>query len=432
MTYAFPTSIDSYEPEYVSSDGSTPQMFLPLVFVMIGMGILLMGQFYPDDRMFVLGVPLNPVLYSLAAILAHFARFEYTSRTIGLLVLLVVAVPSIAWSYDPGYGTYKLANLIASTYLAVVFFGEAIYLGGLLRFTRLVVTVLSAIAIIAILYKLRFGFFSRQVTFFLFGPIVFGRLMSIGMIFAWFSFRGKTRLAAVIFFGILMTWTQSKGPVLASGICFTAIAITQLRSPKVALLLIGSVLLVGLFVQFRDYFRHTPVLDRYVLALDIHDARNRGSIDVRLEYWRNASTLILSNPIQGVGVGGWAGASGQSEKGIGYAFRGYPHNFVLEVLCELGIFAGAIFLIPYLFWLRSGLSALSVSAAVMLVAAQFSGDMLDTRYILVFSLLSYLVYKDAEYDGEEYGDQGYEDEIFSHHHEDESMTDHHRGIAGEH
>ena len=96
MTHSFPTSIDYYEPDYVAPEDSAPQMFLPVVFVMIGMGILLMGQFYPDDRMFFLGVPLNPVLYSLAAIIAHFARFEYTSRAIGLLVMQMARVAGAA------------------------------------------------------------------------------------------------------------------------------------------------------------------------------------------------------------------------------------------------------------------------------------------------------------------------------------------------
>jgi hypothetical protein len=66
----------------------------------------------------------------------------------------------------------------------------------------------------------------------------------------------------------------------------------------------------------------------------------------------------------------------------------YPHNFALEVASELGLILGPLAVLPYLAFLVSPVRELRYLALFLAFSQQTSGDLLDSRMWLAFSLAS--------------------------------------------
>ena len=121
-----------------------------------GAMIMLIGTAVGDDRLVVSGIPLPPLLFACAA-LAVFAlkipgevhRVVWISHS--LVALLAVTV---LWSYQPDYGAWKLANLLASSMLSVFLFWYVIDRGGWRRFYILWVLLLVTLLSGALIYKI--------------------------------------------------------------------------------------------------------------------------------------------------------------------------------------------------------------------------------------------------------------------------------------
>jgi O-antigen ligase len=106
------------------------------------------------------------------------------------------------------------------------------------------------------------------------------------------------------------------------------------------------------------------------------------SISLRWAVIYGSFQAFLTNPILGAGLGDWA----NNLSNLGFI---YPHNFFVEVFVEGGIFLGFLFCIPYVIFLKNPKSMLFLVSFYLLLSQQVSGDILDSRYWLVFSILCF-------------------------------------------
>jgi len=191
-----------------------------------------------------------------------------------------------------------------------------------------------------------------------------------------------------------------RGPVFATLIGFITLIFLsfRLRCSKIYLQkrykflsFILMILIILIIVLARmGYFE---ILERRTSLLLSQEGEE--SAQVRFEHYRRALIIWSMHPLVGAGIGSFPVLIGLGD------IRGYPHNLIIESLCELGI-VGLILLallIIYPLYLISkvhyrddplGLSILIVFI-IMLVNSMFSGDINDNRLLFTFAgfLVSY-------------------------------------------
>ena len=297
---------------------------------------------------------------------------------------------TVMWSANPAYGLYKSGNLICVGGAASIYLWGGIRRIGMQKALRLIIVVLAGLLLLALLYKLRYGFWDRDVLFFRNGAVVFGRLMGVGALLAVYCFRGSARYATVALFALATIWTASRGPILA--LFVVSIVLILLQSRSVGRAAVGTAV-VSCFA-FWLVANSELLADVGLLRLsETITAAREGSIlalrsvGVRFDVNQQTIALILRKPL-GVGVGGWSH----------YVPGGllYPHNLFLELWSEGGVVLGSFALVPlllFLIYLRS--SVLAGVALFFLVAQQTSGDLLDARYLVVFSAMAWMTSRHA-------------------------------------
>ncbi|QOQ69295.1 O-antigen ligase family protein [Photobacterium damselae] len=244
---------------------------------------------------------------------------------------------------------------------------------------------------IALLFKLKNGLFNRDVKFIMLGPIVFGRLMGIGLLLSIFSIDSKYKniIALSFLFGVLLSF--SKGPILSLSLVFL---LYLFLNKKIKSLLFLSVFIFLIYLNINSVINYfisfdIPSLSRilnviYVLVNggDVTNGSNYGSIGSRSDMYKATINLIQLHPL-GVGVGLWSNY-------ISIEGLKYPHNLFLEVFSELGVFLGVLFLIPFLLFLlvRKNNQMLFLICMFLLFNQMVSGSIADARYLLFFSVVS--------------------------------------------
>lgn len=363
-----------------------------VMFVGAGLVTLLIGSWTPDPRLDFSGIPVGLILLIAMSLLI-------VARPIGSRILsnsLIVQFPlllsgiTLIWSDDVAMGTDKLATLLISGNIAFILFAVTIERIGLVAFSRILVFFLTTLLIVAVVYKLRLGFFKRDVLYFLNGPIVFARLMSIAAVLSMFVFKKWLRILTVCGFFLAIVWTQSKGPLTAVVVSLVAYGFFQVPKGKRWLtvlwmsggLAVMVIIVLSLGIDGSSIGR-LGIL--YVLLSGDFDAisegQNLSSLGVRFGMWTHSWELIQSQPF-GVGLGGWAANVDFS------GAQDYPHNLVLEFWSEAGIIIGSLACLPMMLFLVFRKNVLSFVALCLLMAQMVSGDLGDARFLLVFSLLA--------------------------------------------
>ena len=360
---------------------------LPWIVIGFAFLSLLIGNPFFDERLVLAGIPLNPVVFGcLSAGLAFLLlrKDDWAIYALGILPTSALLVTAF-WSRDIDYGLLKYSGLVISSGLTFLYFVAGIRMVGTEACFRILTWILLTLLLIAFAYKLQFGFFDRQVRFFLNGPIVFGRLMSLGAIAALIGFTGLARIVLATTFVLAVLWTASKGPIL--GVSIGLVYFTWIKSPPARrpyLLLIGasivaSVILLG-SIQSEGYAGR--ILALLLLFTDPASAlSDSGPFGNRVALYGDTFALIAKFPM-GVGLGAWSSFVADD-----YGLY-YPHNLFLEVFSESGILLGLIGITPFLLFLAVRHSVFTLPALYFLVVQQVSGDLLDARFILVFSMLA--------------------------------------------
>ncbi|MGI9203294.1 MAG: O-antigen ligase family protein, partial [Woeseiaceae bacterium] len=346
----------------------------PFLAVSIGLISLLVGAVTPDARLEVSGVALNPLFYLCLAVFAGCLACRKSDLQFVFLMLLptTLMLLSLFWSLDAEYGLLKYVNLLTASFIAIVFFVGAIRLIGVEQLLRYLAVILLILLVGAVVYKLQFGFFRREVPYLLNGPIVFARLMGLGALAAFFSMRGTARILACLAFCLAVAWTGSKGPLLAI-IGVLAWSIWKHSRGRGRFLFATSVITVGTVIGVLFAYAMIDLGSNRLFAIIDLLTWNRSamgsdtSAGVRLLTYINTVDLIAEHPL-GVGLGAW---SQHVSENFGLD---YPHNLFLEVLSESGVIAGAIALLPFVVALLvPGPPALRAIVLFFFLSQQVSG-----------------------------------------------------------
>ncbi len=138
----------------------------------------------------------------------------------------------------------------------------------------------------------------------------------------WQRVMGLITIAVAI--GIL-PFTASRGAIIVLVFVSAITFVTKKRFIRsVAVLLLILILLGGGMLAFRP----TVLIDRFQ-TMD-------GLLGTRSPLFNVAFDLIKSNPLAGIGVGGYSQFIGMDWRGSG-DIRSYPHNLWLEIACEQGL-----------------------------------------------------------------------------------------------
>ena len=366
--------------------------FDAIIYSSMGLGILLLGSWVPDDRVNVYGLPIDLIVMISATLVATTGTIRWvTLRSVALIqVPILLLGVSIFWSSDPELGADKFTTLVVSGNIAFILFNTVIEKHGADELAKLLAIYLAILLLIAIPYKAAFGFFNRQVNFFINGPIIFARLMSIAALLSLFFLDGKKRVVSVILFCLAIVWTESKGPILAITVTFGCIALLY-ASPSTrkkvfwyvaaaVLLVISVVNYVGLTLDDLGRLGSLFALLSGDLS-EIDESANTGSLGSRFEMWSKTIDLIPNVPF-GLGLGAWDAAVDTRLPSA------YPHNLFLELWAEGGLLLGSFAVIPFCVFLFAKRHVFWFVSLCLFVAQMTSGDIGDARFLLVFGLLA--------------------------------------------
>ena len=353
----------------------------------LGLSVLLVGGITIDDaRTEFQGIPLSPLLFAFCLLVS--ARLfvpYYVHRIIWLAHLpLVVMAMTIFWSENQEYAAWKISNLLGSSIVATYFFSWIVHVIGWDGFLRLWLWSLLLFLFCALLYKISTGFWDREVPFLFLGPIVFARLMGLGMLFSFVAYKAKWRHLFVAVFFLAVLWTASKGPILFI-VFFLFILYILFGNPGERWSFLSICASIFVVIMITDHIPLVGSLNR-LEALFVHINSNLSiwlilyELDsVRFSIFKETFDLIVSKP-WGVGLGNW-------KEHIWIYQLDYPHNLLLEIFSEAGVLLGMVVLLPFLSFLFGKHVGLVTAGAFLFLCQQVSGDLLDARYLLCFSTL---------------------------------------------
>jgi hypothetical protein len=364
-----------------------------LVYSSMGLLVLLIGSWVPDDRLNVAGLPLDLIILIAGALIATTATIRRgTLHSVAIIQIpLVLLAITLLWSTDPDIGLDKLTTLIVSGSLGFVLLNTVIERHGVNQLALLLAVYLGLLLMVAIPYKLANGFFDRSVNFFINGPIIFGRLMCIAAVLALFFLRGKRRVVATTIFFLAVVWTESKGPILALVLTLFSVALIgatpQVRKRFLAFVTILLLGIAAVFAYFdlgpRDFGRlgvFYSVATADTTALEGYS--KQGSLGARVEMWSKTVELIPQKPF-GIGLGAWDRAVDTRLP------TPYAHNLMLELWSEGGLMLGSFALIPFVIFFFGPKKIFWFVALCLFLAQMLSGDIGDARFLLVFGLLAF-------------------------------------------
>lgn len=368
---------------------------LNIITICFSLGCLILGSVFFEPRLPLLdSFSINQLLLFLSIIYAasiYKGKF-INALIVGIVVLIPIYIPLAANILGSSeYGIEKGVNLYIITLLSFSIFYISYEKYGLEETFKVIVEVIFIVMIMCILYKLLFGLFNRNVSFILFGPIVFGRLMGMGLIISLFVLEGMKREIYCFLFMFSIIISFSKGPILA---IFIVVFWLMIKNKKHFEIIITALLLSVLFFFLEDVYNWSQSSEYYSLARvlgvvftlvsgdDVTSGANYGSVGSRLDMYTYSYEMIKSNPL-GVGLGNWSNY-------VSVEGMQYPHNLFLEVFTEMGVFFGAVFLAFFIIPLFFSVALIKAIVLFFMINQLVSGDILDARYFLFFSVLGYV------------------------------------------
>ena len=150
--------------------------------------------------------------------------------------------------------------------------------------------------------------------------------------------------------GAILTYT------LLAPILFTISLVVYFKSKQPKLLVISSSYILALIISFpiNSYLSESlgkaesRITNRIssLNALVDKDQERDGSLKQRIDFYSQASSFILKNPIFGTGLGNWKIKSIDTNKEniMGYMVPYHVHNDYLEIATEIGLVGLGIYL----------------------------------------------------------------------------------------
>lgn len=168
-------------------------------------------------------------------------------------------------------------------------------------------------------------------------PIWYGRILGIfiiSLLYIYATHKSKFKYFSIIFIFpamFLMLSTGSRGPLLAltfSLIIFLFLCNNIRLSRRLLLFIFLGIFFIVVYNFMPQYIKHKVV------------SYNDESVSIRLKYYPSSIVRFLKNPLMGVGTGGYEAQAYLIEDS---SFRKYPHNIILEIIAEMGLFGLSLF-----------------------------------------------------------------------------------------
>jgi O-antigen ligase len=360
-----------------------------IIFTGAGLALLFIGSWVPSDRLNINDVPVDMIAVAAATLLATLSsiRPDVLRMLATLQIPLLLLGITIVWSPLPEVGFDNLTSLVFTSFIVFLLFNTVIERYGENELARVLVIFLALDLLIAVVYKALFGFFDRQVMFFLNGPIVFGRVMSVGLILSLYVFRGYFRIVAAAAFFAAIVWTESKGPILAATLTLLAMGwLSSGRRGRFVVLLACFAVVMTVVVIAQYYEISAKQVGRLAILLNVLSGDTTlpmlvASDTGRANLWGASVDMIFAYPF-GVGLGGWAYYAETT------LTNPYPHNLFLELWSEGGIVLGTLACIPLLLFFAVRRNIFWFVALCLFLAQLVSGNIGDARQMYVFALLA--------------------------------------------
>ncbi len=368
-----------------------------------------------DFTTFIFAVTLIGLLFHLL-MTGEMWRLRLPAGFLALVLLTLLMMLSLFYTPSPKYGLLKAGSFLVFNW-CLFFFGfwgvqSANDMKEIRFFLLATVGAVSLFSLGMLLHGIFSGrfIFSYRASFLGVNPISFANWVGAANIFCISSFpllKGKKERIGVallvVLFSVTMLAANSRGPLLSFMLSMGLWAFYGMKNLRAVTILKffagGLVLLLVLFLVLPQQLTSRYV-DLFGGGSDVVSAAHSAyTINTRLFAWKTALDAAFTNLrtlMIGIGIGGF------SSLFYGMDVRLYPHNMLIEVLCELGLagvsllvlhFVGAVTqLINYLRRQSQSERAQSmpyIMATVFLfLAAQFSGDLNDNRRIWFFLGLS--------------------------------------------
>ena len=348
--------------------------------------ILASGTIFPIF-VFDTWVPIHTVYISMYTlfIMKSFQTFKYAIKPVlKLLPFFLVLLFSTFRSQEPSYAIEKIDGAIFCSAVLSIIAIHVIKKFGLNLFLDALVKVSFIVLCCTIVHRVASGFpiDSRAGRFLFNGPIVFGWIMGMNGLISVYLFAQNSRkiylILALLFF-LAIVWTGSKGPLLATIIIITIIALINIRKPKIWLFIITCIAATPFIIDLIPNLilvRLNTLIDIFTNAVDT--ISNQVSLTVRSDSWFKSIDIFKENPIFGVGLGNWEYYSSIHIK--------YPHNLFFELSSELGIIGLLVFGILAYFCVTTHSRIATLIFVYFVLCLSFSGDISYYRFLFSIPL----------------------------------------------
>lgn len=315
------------------------------IYILLACAMLAIGRLY-DERLEFFGINLSiilsitflvfsiPLLFSIKNIIIY-----STKRFFYYFLLVLIILPPILFLYFDyeNLGLIKYFNFIFIVVPLVVIVLETFKYNDVRIFFKILLGFIFLLSLI--------GFFAGDVTAtgrisaLGGGPIVFARWMNVGLIILFFMNQGKIKkrsLLLMLFFLILSLSAGSRGPILSLLITFFTYFVFNFQKIFVRVFFYSSLILsIAFFSGINSSQLDFGKTERLV-------TKDSKSKNARAVFALRSFDLLTYYPF-GVGLGNWQ-IYVNKLKPTHLLKHEYPHNLVLEIFSELGVFSGLLFL----------------------------------------------------------------------------------------
>jgi len=373
------------------------------LYLLLACAMLAIGRLY-DERLEFFGINFSlilsisflllsiPLLFSIKKI-----KFYSTKRFLySFLLIVIILTPILFLYFDYEHlGLLKYINFILIVVPLVVIVVETFKYHDVRIFFKILLAFIFVLSLI--------GLFAGDVTItgrisaLGGGPIVFARWMNVGFIILFFINKGainKKSLLLMLFFLFLSLAAGSRGPIFSLLITFLAYFVLNFQNIFLRFFLYSSLIFsIAFFSGVSSSHIDFGKIDRLV-------TKDNRSKNARALFALRSLDLVIHYPF-GVGLGNWQTYINKV-KPTHLLKHEYPHNLVLEVFTELGIFSGILFLFLIIYILfynykkmflykdhvYSYYPLLFYLQLYLVINSFFSGSLNDSRLLFVIMAMS--------------------------------------------
>ncbi|MEW6506314.1 MAG: O-antigen ligase family protein [Bacteroidota bacterium] len=271
-----------------------------------------------------------------------------------LSFFLIYSVTSLSWSTNPEFGFYKILHLIIGNFpliilIYIIFLNDNLI--GLLIRSFLIVGIISAIATFiinpfnpALPYSFEINRWSH---------VVYGRFAGLTVLISLLILSNEKERIKILFFTLISVLIFSSllssgfrggiiGVVLSIIIYYLIISLKEkcYRKNIMIILITGLILFTSIIISI-SYSKNAGRFSG-LFELIVEGRTEDGTINSRIEAYRIGLKMFFENPFFGAGFGAFN--TNNYESTIGTILK-YPHNILIELACELGIFGLAFFIL---------------------------------------------------------------------------------------